>query len=239
MRVAGRQKGSKIKAYTHVTVNPNAPKSRYTFSMHSSGAGAKKAAEKSAIAREATEKGEKPAVEESWGKIPATVAKRKEKAVEDKEEASEKAEEKKEQASKEAERKDEASEAKKEKDREKRDLEKEKVDEKEKKKEKFSEKIYLKSENDKDVGGKSSDREMAKRVAPLSQARSRERKGEEDDFKDTTRAGTVSKDTTRSGTVSKDATWAGNVSSDATWACLLYTSPSQRDLSTSSMPSSA
>ena len=46
MRVAGRQKGSKIKAYTHVTVNPNAPKSRYTFSMHSSEAGAKKAAEK-------------------------------------------------------------------------------------------------------------------------------------------------------------------------------------------------
>jgi hypothetical protein len=46
MRAAGRQKGSKIKAYTHVTVNPNAPKSRYTFSMHSSEAGAKKAAEK-------------------------------------------------------------------------------------------------------------------------------------------------------------------------------------------------
>ena len=46
MRVAGRQKGSKIKAYTHVVVNPNAPKSRYTFSMHSSEAGAKKAAEK-------------------------------------------------------------------------------------------------------------------------------------------------------------------------------------------------
>ena len=46
MRVAGRQKGSKIKAYTHVVVNPNAPKSRYTFSMHSSEARAKKAAEK-------------------------------------------------------------------------------------------------------------------------------------------------------------------------------------------------
>ena len=46
MRVAGRQKGSKIKAYTHVVVNPNAPKSRYTFSMHSSETGAKKAAEK-------------------------------------------------------------------------------------------------------------------------------------------------------------------------------------------------
>ena len=46
MRVAGRQKGSKIKPYTHVVVNPNAPKSRYTFSMHSSEARAKKAAEK-------------------------------------------------------------------------------------------------------------------------------------------------------------------------------------------------
>ena len=46
MRVAGRQKGSKIKPYTHVVVNPNAPKSRYTFSMHSSEARAKKAAQK-------------------------------------------------------------------------------------------------------------------------------------------------------------------------------------------------
>ena len=46
MRVAGRQKGSKIKPYTHVVVNPNAPKSRYTFSMHSSEARAKKGAEK-------------------------------------------------------------------------------------------------------------------------------------------------------------------------------------------------
>ena len=46
MRVAGRQKGAKIKPYTHVVVNPNAPKSRYTFSMHSSEAGAKKAAKK-------------------------------------------------------------------------------------------------------------------------------------------------------------------------------------------------
>ncbi len=44
MRVAGRQKGAKIKPYTHVVVNPNAPKSRYTFSMHSSESGAKKAA---------------------------------------------------------------------------------------------------------------------------------------------------------------------------------------------------
>ena len=46
MRIAGRQKGAKIKPYTHVVVNPNAPKSRYTFSMHSSEAKAKKAAEK-------------------------------------------------------------------------------------------------------------------------------------------------------------------------------------------------
>ena len=46
MRVAGRQKGAKIKPYTHIVVNPNAPKSRYTFSMHSSEARAKKAAEK-------------------------------------------------------------------------------------------------------------------------------------------------------------------------------------------------
>ena len=46
MRVAGRQKGAKIKPYTHVVVNPNAPKSRYTFSMHSSESGAKAAAKK-------------------------------------------------------------------------------------------------------------------------------------------------------------------------------------------------
>ena len=46
MRVAGRQKGAKIKPYTHVVVNPNAPKSRYTFSMHSSEASANKAAKK-------------------------------------------------------------------------------------------------------------------------------------------------------------------------------------------------
>ena len=46
MRVAGRQKGAKIKPYTHVVVNPNAPKSRYTFSMHSSEARAKAAAKK-------------------------------------------------------------------------------------------------------------------------------------------------------------------------------------------------
>ena len=46
MRVAGRQKGTKIKPYTHVVVNPNAPKSRYTFSFHSSESGAKAAAKK-------------------------------------------------------------------------------------------------------------------------------------------------------------------------------------------------
>ena len=46
MRVSGRQKGSKIKPYTHVVVNPNAPKSRYTFSMHSSESRAKAAAKK-------------------------------------------------------------------------------------------------------------------------------------------------------------------------------------------------
>ena len=46
MRVAGRQKVAKVKPYTHIVVNPNAPKSRYTFSMHSSEARAKKAAEK-------------------------------------------------------------------------------------------------------------------------------------------------------------------------------------------------
>jgi len=46
VRVAGRQKGAKVKPYTHIVVNPNAPKSRYTFSMHSSEARAKKAAEK-------------------------------------------------------------------------------------------------------------------------------------------------------------------------------------------------
>ena len=46
MRVAGRQKGAKIKPYTHVVVNPNAPKSRYTFSMHSSESRAKAAAKK-------------------------------------------------------------------------------------------------------------------------------------------------------------------------------------------------
>ena len=46
MRVAGRQKGSKVKSYTHILVNPTAPKTRYVFSMHSTEAGAQKAAKK-------------------------------------------------------------------------------------------------------------------------------------------------------------------------------------------------
>ena len=46
MRISGRQKGSKVKPYTHVVVQPNAPKSRYTFSYHSSEAGAKAAAKR-------------------------------------------------------------------------------------------------------------------------------------------------------------------------------------------------
>lgn len=46
MRIGGRQKGSKVKPYTHVVVQPNAPKSRYTFSYHSSEAGAKAAAKR-------------------------------------------------------------------------------------------------------------------------------------------------------------------------------------------------
>jgi uncharacterized protein with gpF-like domain len=46
MRVAGRQKGSKVKPYTHVVVQPSAPKSRYTFSYHSSEDKAKAAAKK-------------------------------------------------------------------------------------------------------------------------------------------------------------------------------------------------
>ena len=46
MRIGGRQKGSKVKSYTHVVVQPNAPKSRYTFSYHSTEAGAKTAAKK-------------------------------------------------------------------------------------------------------------------------------------------------------------------------------------------------
>ena len=46
MRVAGRQKGAKVKSYTHILVNPTAPKTRYVFSMHSTEAGAQKAAKK-------------------------------------------------------------------------------------------------------------------------------------------------------------------------------------------------
>ena len=46
MRVSGRQKGSKIKPYTHVVVQPSAPKSRYTFSYHSSESSAKAAQKK-------------------------------------------------------------------------------------------------------------------------------------------------------------------------------------------------
>ena len=46
MRIGGRQKGTKVKPYTHVVVQPNAPKSRYTFSYHSSEAGAKAAAKR-------------------------------------------------------------------------------------------------------------------------------------------------------------------------------------------------
>jgi len=46
MRYAGRQKGSKVKPYSHVVVQPSAPKSRYTFSYHSSEDKAKAAAKK-------------------------------------------------------------------------------------------------------------------------------------------------------------------------------------------------
>ena len=46
MRVGGRQKGSKMKPYTHMVVNKDAPKSRYVFSMHSSPEKAKAAAKK-------------------------------------------------------------------------------------------------------------------------------------------------------------------------------------------------
>ena len=46
MRYAGRQKGSKVKPYSHVVVQPSAPKSRYTFSYHSSEDKAKTAAKK-------------------------------------------------------------------------------------------------------------------------------------------------------------------------------------------------
>jgi len=46
MRIGGRQKGAKVKPYTHVVVQPSAPKSRYTFSYHSSETKAKSAAKK-------------------------------------------------------------------------------------------------------------------------------------------------------------------------------------------------
>mgnify|MGYP001230443438 FL=1 len=46
MRVAGRQAGAKVKPYTHMVVQPNAPKTRYIFSMHSSEEKAKAAAKK-------------------------------------------------------------------------------------------------------------------------------------------------------------------------------------------------
>ena len=36
MRIGGRQKGAKVKPYTHVVVQPSSPKSRYTISYHSS-----------------------------------------------------------------------------------------------------------------------------------------------------------------------------------------------------------
>ena len=49
MRVAGRQKGSKVKPYTHVVVQPSAPKSRYTFSYHSSESSAKAAQKKTEV----------------------------------------------------------------------------------------------------------------------------------------------------------------------------------------------
>ena len=46
MRYAGRQTGAKVKPYTHMVVQPSAPKTRYIFSMHSSEAKAKAAAKK-------------------------------------------------------------------------------------------------------------------------------------------------------------------------------------------------
>jgi len=46
MRVAGRQKGSKVKPYTHVLVQPSAPKTRYIFAYYSSEAKAKAAHKK-------------------------------------------------------------------------------------------------------------------------------------------------------------------------------------------------
>ncbi len=46
MRIAGRQKGSKVKPYTHILVQPSAPKTRYVFAYYSSEAKAKAAHKK-------------------------------------------------------------------------------------------------------------------------------------------------------------------------------------------------
>ena len=46
MRIAGRQKGSKVKPYTHMLVQPSAPKTRYVFAYYSSEAKAKTAHKK-------------------------------------------------------------------------------------------------------------------------------------------------------------------------------------------------
>jgi len=46
MRIAGRQKGSKVKPYTHMLVQPSAPKTRYVFAYYSSEAKAKAAHKK-------------------------------------------------------------------------------------------------------------------------------------------------------------------------------------------------
>tara|TARA_B100001093_G_scaffold130516_1_gene123084 strand:+ start:1514 stop:2320 length:807 start_codon:yes stop_codon:yes gene_type:complete len=46
MRVAGRQKGSKVKPYTHILVQPSAPKTRYVFAYYSSETKAKAAHKK-------------------------------------------------------------------------------------------------------------------------------------------------------------------------------------------------
>ena len=46
MRIAGRQKGAKVKPYTHMLVQPSAPKSRYVFAYYSSEEKAKAAHKK-------------------------------------------------------------------------------------------------------------------------------------------------------------------------------------------------
>ena len=46
MRISGRQKGSKVKPYTHMLVQPSAPKTRYVFAYYSSEAKAKAAHKK-------------------------------------------------------------------------------------------------------------------------------------------------------------------------------------------------